>query len=86
MPLSSLLPAVAFGLYPLVRTGLVDLVREHKTGTELFVTVATLIALIGCEYVAAAVLMDIILIAELSELAWITQVSRRARMSIPKNG
>jgi Cd2+/Zn2+-exporting ATPase len=63
-PLWVLLVAVAVGLYPLVRTGLHDLVRQHKIGTEIFVSVATTIALAGGEYVAASVLMTIILIAE----------------------
>jgi len=56
--------AVALGLYPLVKTGLLDLVREHKIGTEIFVTIATLVAMLGGETVAGAVLMVIILIAE----------------------
>src|SRR5215813_3735612 len=64
LPLWILLLAVAFGLYPLVKTGLLDLVHERKIGTEIFVTVATIIAIIGGEYLAAAVLMTIILIAE----------------------
>ncbi|MBI2801045.1 MAG: cadmium-translocating P-type ATPase [Gammaproteobacteria bacterium] len=56
--------AVAVGLYPLVKTGVLDLVHEHKIGTEIFVTVATLVAVFGGETVAGAVLMVIILIAE----------------------
>ena len=56
--------AVAIGLYPLVKTGYLDLVHEHKVGTEVFVTVATLVAVFGGETVAGAVLMVIILIAE----------------------
>ncbi len=56
--------AVAIGLYPLVKTGLRDLVHERKIGTEIFVTVATLVAVLGGETVAGAVLMVIILIAE----------------------
>jgi heavy metal translocating P-type ATPase len=64
LPRWLLFAAVALGLYPLVKTGVEDLVREHKVGTELFVTLATLIALAGGEYVAASVLMTIILIAE----------------------
>ena len=63
-PLWALVVAVAVGLYPLVRTGFQDLVRRHKIGTEIFVSVATAIALAGGEYVAASVLMTIILIAE----------------------
>jgi heavy metal translocating P-type ATPase len=64
LPLPVLLAGVAVGLYPLVKTGVLDLVRERKIGTEIFVSVATVIAILGREYVAAAVLMDIILIAE----------------------
>lgn len=64
VPREALFVAIAIGLYPLVKTGLIDLIHERKIGTEIFVTVATIIALIGGEYVAAAVLMNIILIAE----------------------
>ena len=64
LPLPALIAGVAIGLYPLVKTGIRDLVHEHKVGTEIFVTVATLVALAGREYVAASVLMTIILIAE----------------------
>lgn len=56
--------AVAIGLYPLVKTGALDLIHEHKIGTEIFVTIATLVAVFGGETVAGAVLMVIILIAE----------------------
>src|SRR5215217_1655184 len=78
VPLPVLLAAVVVGLYPLVKTGVLDLIRERKIGTEIFVTVATVIALIGGEYVAAAVLMTIILIAEfIAELN-----TDRARASI----
>ena len=64
VPLPVLFVAIAIGLYPLAKAGLRDLWREHKIGTELFVTIATGIALAGEEYIAAAVLMTIILIAE----------------------
>jgi len=78
LPLPILLLAMPVGLYPLVKTGVIDLIRERKIGTEIFVTVATVIALIGGEYVAAAVLMTIILIAEfIAELN-----TDRARASI----
>ncbi len=78
LSLSVLLGAVAVGLYPLVKTGLLDLIHERKIGTEIFVTIATVIALLGGEYVAAAVLMNIILIAEfIAELN-----TDRARASI----
>ena len=50
VPLMVLLSAVVIGIYPLVRTGVLDLVRERKIGTELFITIATVIAIIGHEY------------------------------------
>ncbi len=73
-----LLAAVAIGIYPLIKTGLLDLVRERRIGTEIFVTIATGIALLGGEYSAGAILMVIILIAEfIAELN-----TERARASI----
>src|SRR6266480_7344336 len=57
VPLPVLLGAVAVGLYPLVKKGARDLVREREIGTEIFITLATVIALIGREYVAAAILL-----------------------------
>jgi len=78
LPLPILLVAVVVGLYPLARNGVLDLVRERKIGTELFITVATTIAMVGGEYVAGAVLLTIILIAEfIAELN-----TDRARASI----
>lgn len=78
VPIELLWVAVAIGLYPLVKTGVLDLIREHKVGTEIFVTVATLVAVFGGETVAGAVLMVIILIAEfIAELN-----TDRARASI----
>ena len=65
LPLPVLLAGVAIGLYPLVKRGVLDLVHERKIGTEIFVTLATTIAMIGREYVAGAILLVIILIAEL---------------------
>lgn len=78
VPIYALWAAVAIGLYPLVKTGLKDLFKEHKIGTEIFVTIATLVAVVGGETVAGAVLMVIILIAEfIAELN-----TERARASI----
>lgn len=78
VPVEVLWLAVALGLYPLVKTGLLDLIHEHKIGTEIFVTIATLVALFGGETLAGAVLMVIILIAEfIAELN-----TDRARASI----
>ena len=64
VPVEVLWAAVAIGLYPLVKTGVRDLLHERKVGTEIFVTIATLVAVLGGETVAGAVLMVIILIAE----------------------
>lgn len=64
VPLPVLYAAIAVGLYPLLKTGIIDLSQEKKIGTEIFVSIATMIALIGKENVAASVLMTIILIAE----------------------
>ena len=47
IPVQILWAAVAIGLYPLVKTGVLDLIRERKIGTEIFVTVATLVAMFG---------------------------------------
>ncbi len=78
LPLPVLYVAIVIGLYPLLKTGLLDLIHEKKIGTEIFVSVATGIALLGKEYVAASVLMTIILIAEfIAELN-----TDRARASI----
>ena len=78
LALPLLYSAVALGLVPLVRTAVRDLVRERKIGTELFISIATAIAMVGGEYVAGAVMLSIILIAEL--IADLN--SERARASI----
>lgn len=78
LPLPWLLLAVAIGLYPLVKAGARELVREHQIGTQVFIVVATVIAMLGGEYLAGSVLMVIILIAEfIAELN-----TERARASI----
>lgn len=59
-----LILAVAIGLYPLLKIGLIDLLRHRRLGTEIFVSLATIIALATGETVAGAVIMVIILIAE----------------------
>ena len=64
VPVYVLWAAVAIGLYPLTKKGIIDLIKERKIGTEIFVTVATLVAVFGGETVAGTVLMVIILIAE----------------------
>ncbi|MBL8825521.1 MAG: cadmium-translocating P-type ATPase [Planctomycetaceae bacterium] len=78
LPVWCLWGAVAIGIYPLLKSGINDLLKVRKIGTEIFVTIATLIALFGGEAIAGAVLMVIILIAEfIAELN-----TDRARASI----
>ncbi|MHB1010767.1 MAG: heavy metal translocating P-type ATPase [Propionibacteriaceae bacterium] len=78
VPLPVLWVAVLIGLYPLVKTGVTDLIRKRMVGTELFVSFATLFAMVGGEQVAGSVLMVIILIAEfIADLN-----TERARVSI----
>ncbi len=78
IPLPVLLAAMAFGLYSLVKTAATDLIKERKIGTELFITIAVIISVLGKEYLAGAVVLMIILIAE-----YIASASgERARASI----
>lgn len=78
LPLPILLAGMLFGLYPLAKTAIVELIRERKIGTELFITIAVIISVLGQEYVAGALVLVIILIAE-----FIASVStERARASI----
>lgn len=73
-----LLTAMAFGLYSLVKTAVQDLLKKRKIGTELFITIAVLISILGQEYLAGALVLMIILIAE-----YIASASgERARASI----
>jgi heavy metal translocating P-type ATPase len=64
IPLPVLLAAMTFGLYSLVRVAATDLWQERKIGTELFITVAVMVSVLGKEYLAGSVVLMIILIAE----------------------
>ena len=78
VPLFILLIAMAFGLYSLLRTAILDITKERKIGTELFISIAVIISVVGQEYLAGAVVLMIILIAE-----YIASASgERARASI----
>ena len=78
IPLPVLLAAMAFGLYSLVKTAVTDLIKERKIGTEIFITIAVIISVLGKEYLAGSVVLMIILIAE-----YIASASgERARASI----
>src|SRR5215211_7004106 len=78
IPLPVLLAAMAFGLYSLVKTAFVDLIKERKIGTELFITIAVVVSVLGKEYLAGSVVLMIILIAEYIAAA----SGERARASI----
>ena len=78
IPLAVLLAAMAFGLYSLVKVAATDLIKERKIGTEIFITIAVIISVLGKEYLAGSVVLMIILIAE-----YIASASgERARASI----
>lgn len=64
IPLPVLLVTMAFGLYSLVKAAIIDLVKERKIGTEIFITIAVVISVLGKEYLAGSVVLMIILIAE----------------------
>ncbi len=78
IPLAILLMAMAFGLYSLIKTAVQDLLKKRKIGTELFIAIAVFISVLGQEYLAGAVVLMIILIAEYIALA----SGERARASI----
>ncbi|MBU0696978.1 MAG: cadmium-translocating P-type ATPase [Bacteroidetes bacterium] len=78
VPLPVLLAAMAFGLYSLIKVAATDLIKERKIGTEIFITIAVIISVLGNEYLAGSVVLMIILIAE-----YIASASgERARASI----
>ncbi len=64
IPLPVLLAAMAFGLYSLVKVAVTDLIKERKIGTEIFITIAVIVSVLGKEYLAGSVVLMIILIAE----------------------
>ena len=64
IPLAVLLTGMLFGLYSLVKTAAIDLYKERKIGTEIFITIAVIISVLGKEYLAGSVVLMIILIAE----------------------
>lgn len=78
LPLQVLLAGVLFALYPLASTAVRALFKERKIGTELFITIAVIISVLGKEYLAGALVLMIILIAE-----YIASVAgEKARLSI----
>ncbi len=77
LPLPLLVLATLLGLSIITKEAVEELLKK-KIGTELFIAVAVIIALVGGEYLAGAIVLMIILIAE-----YIASVSgERARSSI----
>ncbi len=78
IPLPVLLASMVAGLYSLVKVAATDLIKERKIGTEIFITIAVIVSVLGKEYLAGSVVLMIILIAE-----YIASASgERARASI----
>lgn len=78
IPLYILLATVVFGTYSLAKTAIVELIKTRKVGTELFITIAVIVSVLGKEYLAGSVVLMIILIAEYIAVA----SGERARASI----
>lgn len=64
IPVYILIGAMAFGLYSLARTAVETLIKTKKIGTEFFITIAVIISVLGEEYLAGAIVLMILLIAE----------------------
>ncbi|MHB1086236.1 MAG: heavy metal translocating P-type ATPase [Minisyncoccota bacterium] len=78
LPLQILFIGILFGVFGLAKDAIVDLIKEWKVGTEVYITVAVTVALLGQEYSAAGIVLLIILIAEFIG----DVISERARSSI----
>lgn len=64
IPVYVLIAAMAFGLYALGKTAILTLIKTKKIGTEFFITIAVIISVLGQEYIAGAIVLMILLIAE----------------------
>lgn len=78
IPLHVFLAGLAFGLFALAREAIEKLFKERKVGTELYITIAVIVAVFGREYLAAGIILLIILIAEFIG----DVIAERARSSI----
>lgn len=65
VPVPVLLIGLVFGVFGLAKEAVEEFIKERKIGTELYVTIAVIVAVLGKEYLAAGVVLMIILIAEL---------------------
>ncbi|MBI5399555.1 cadmium-translocating P-type ATPase [Candidatus Saganbacteria bacterium] len=78
IPFPVFLAGLVFGLFGLAKEGIAGLFKERKIGTEIYITIAVIVAVLGKEYLAAGIILLIILIAEFIG----DVISERARTSI----
>jgi len=78
LPLLVLLLGLVFGLFGLAKEAIEKLFKERKIGTEIYITIAVIVAVLGKEYLAAGIILLIILIAEFIG----DVISERVRTSI----
>lgn len=64
IPVYVLIIAMAFGLYEIAKIAILTLIKNKRIGTELFITIAVIISVLGKEYLAGAIVLMILLIAE----------------------
>ena len=64
IPIQILLAGLLFGVFGLAKEAIMEFLKERKVGTELYITVAVIVAVLGKEYLAAGIVLFIILIAE----------------------
>lgn len=78
IPLPIYFTGLVFGISGLAKEAIEGLLKKRKIGTELYITIAVVVAVLGKEFLAAGIILFIILIAE-----FIGDVmSERARSSI----
>jgi Cd2+/Zn2+-exporting ATPase len=53
-----------FGIFGLAKEAIEGLLKKRKIGTELYITIAVVVAVLGKEFLAAGIILFIILIAE----------------------
>ncbi|MBI5621807.1 cation-translocating P-type ATPase, partial [Candidatus Falkowbacteria bacterium] len=64
IPFPVFLAGLIFGLFGLAKEGVEGLFKERKIGTEIYITIAVIVAVLGKEYLAAGIILLIIIIAE----------------------
>ena len=78
LPLPIYFAGLVFGIFGLAKEAIEGLLKELKIGTELYITIAVVVAVLGKEFLAAGIILFIILIAEFIG----NIMSERARTSI----